>query len=331
MKKFIFGITLSLLVWFPINAEAYRSSVDKAYSDNIRQGDGKIVISTTDHDVDVSKGVVDDESAVNVFGLAPTGVQTTATDIWDRADATPTQQIYIMPTTARIHNIKSGSASDDGDPVGVGARIVRVYGLQNWSVSQTTEDIILNGTTDVATVNSYVFINKLEVLTMGALNTNVGAITATAITDATISAVILASQGISKNAIYGFSSFDTLYVKDWYGSINGTDTGHMAMELLVNSIPDIGGTNTAFRKLNKRGLQATGTSSGVWTFNPPFKIEGPAVVKIQATASIGDVEGGAGINGIIIADSTTFRILVTSGRTMRVLTTTAGRILRTTQ
>ncbi len=248
-----------------------------------------------------AKGTIN-ESSVNKFGRAPSGVQATATDIWDRADASPTQSIWIKPTVARIHQIVSTSTADDGAPVGTGARTVRIFGLTSWNTKEVTEVIIMNGTTDVPTTNAYVIIHRMRVLTYGALSINVGAISATADTDSTVTAQINANAGQTQMAIYGVPSVNTAYLTQWYGTLNKASGAAATINFSLKFCedPEVG-TDTAFWTKNTRGVQSTGTSGDTWPFRPYYKIKGPAIIKVQATASAADIEGSAGFD-IILRD-----------------------------
>jgi hypothetical protein len=253
-----------------------------------------------DFALEAARGNVSGVAAVNIFGHAPTGVQTTATDIWDRADASPTQQIWVAPTTARVHAIVSSSVSDDGAPPGVGAQTIRVHGLTAWNTAETSEDITMDGTTNVNTANSYVIIHKMSVLTKGATNINVGTITATAATDATITAAILPGQGETHMAIYGVSSLHTAYIARRYAAVYEASAPRVSCSLLVNPTPTTELLN--FKTVHRFGLDAGATSSFTFAYNPYFKIAGPAILKTQGISSAVDTDTTTGIDLYLVTN-----------------------------
>lgn len=222
------------------------------------------------------------------------------TDIWSRADATPTQQIWLAPTAARVHAIVSSSTSDDGSPVGVGARTLRVYGLTSWSTAETSEDITLDGTTPVNTVNSYVIIHRMKVLTSGGTSINVGTITATAATDSTVTAVIQPGNGQTEMAIYGVPSTQSAYLFRWNAAIDqsGGATTTVDFRLLVNENPNVQTTN--FIRKDDMALQSTGTSALSRPYVVPPKFTGPCIIKVQAIASAADTDAKSGFDLLVI-------------------------------
>lgn len=255
-------------------------------------------IKTTDFALEVARGNVSGVTSVNKFGAAPDGLQTTATDIWSRADSSATQQLWLAPTAARVHAIVSSSANDDGAPVGTGARNLRVYGLTSWSTQETSEDITLNGVTPVNTVNSYVIIHRMKVLTCGTSGPNVGTITATAATDGTITAVILPGDGQTEMAVYGIPSTQDFYLTRWSCSIAKSTTAYASFQLRVNENPDV--QTTAFLRKNDLTTVATGSNSIEKHFYNPVKYPGPCIIKIQGAANGADVDANAAFDGYLV-------------------------------
>jgi hypothetical protein len=251
-----------------------------------------------DYALEVPAGRVANMAGVNKFGRAEDGIQTTATDIWDRADSSATQQIWTAPTTARIHDITSTSIQDDGNPegAGTGAQAVIVYGLTSWSAAEVNETVILNGTANVATSNSYVIIHRIKVTEVGSTyNINAGTITATAQTDGTVTAQINPGNGQTEMSIYGIPNTQTAYMTGYI--INAHNTGNPSsvaetdFSLLVNERPDL---NTAtFLSKSNLGTIVTGTSIQPRKYNPYLSIAGPAIIKIQAITTLADTEGTA--------------------------------------
>jgi hypothetical protein len=246
-----------------------------------------------------AKGRYSDIRTVNKFGRSTNVDSGVATDIWNRANATNDQDIWLAPTAARTHNIKSASANDDGNPAGTGLRTLRIHGLQTWDSIETTEDITMNGTTDVPTKNGYVIIHRLEPLTWGSAGPNVGLITATAVSDDSVTAQINAGDGQTLMAIYGISSKEDLYIPRFYANFNksGGAAGAVDISLLVNTIPDQ--VTTGYVTKHTFGLISTGTSALTIHYQPFKIIRGPAIIKIQGNGSAADLDVSAGFDGIV--------------------------------
>lgn len=256
-----------------------------------------------DYPLEISRGNISGISSINKFGKAPSGIQTTATDIWSRADATPTQQIWVAPTTARQHNIVSTSTDDDGSPVGVGARTIRIWGLTSWSTAESSEDITMDGTSNVLTASSYVIIHRMKVLTAGNTSINVGTITATAATDASVTAVILPNEGQTQMAIYGVPSTQSFYITKIYASLNdATASSRVDIRFYVNESPNVSPLNVRFILKGTFELSNQGSSYVDHTYEPPFRINGPCIVKLQGISNSADEDVSGGFDGYLVTN-----------------------------
>jgi hypothetical protein len=256
-----------------------------------------------------SMGKFGNIKTVHKFGAAPSGIQVTSTDIWDRADASPTQQIHVAPTQARRHQLLSTSDadSDTGGTVaqGAGARTVQLYGLATWASKESSEIVTMDGTATggnaVWTTGTYVFVHRVKVLTAGAtVGGNVGTITAIAETDASISASILPNNGQTEMAIYAVPSAQSFYLTDWRANIDKA-TGGVAsanFELRVNSAPDV--NLTLFLRKHDIATQSTGANMVQSHFTIPIKFAGPCIIKVQAIASAADIDGESSFDGYLI-------------------------------
>lgn len=107
---------------------------------------------------------------------------------------------FTPMTTARTLSIVSTSASDDGDPAGVGARSLVIYGVDANYVSQTVV-ITLNGTTPVVTAETWLGVNRVAIYLAGSSLGNVGTITITATTDNTTQARLDPGEGTTQQLI----------------------------------------------------------------------------------------------------------------------------------
>ena len=87
--------------------------------------------------------------------------------------------VFNIPASSGVQmSIVSGSANDDGSPVGTGIRTMDIHYLDN-TLTPQTETITLNGTTAVLTVATNIrFIQCMHIVTVGSLKAAAGIITA---------------------------------------------------------------------------------------------------------------------------------------------------------
>jgi len=244
--------------------------------------------------------------SVNKFGRAPSAAAT-ATDIWDNADnnGTGDQAIWLPPATgAEAHTITSSSADDNVNPVSAGAHDVRVFGLQTWDSVETSEDIDLNGVSNVSLANSYVIIHRIRVLTWGATGPNVGTITCTADTSGTITAQINPTEGQTQMAIYGVGSTQTFYMSGFYAGLIKTtqvnNPGYADIELLfyqeANSSPD------GYLVKHTLPLVTYGNNPFYHPFDPYKSFTGPGIIKLQTLPVTAASNISGGFDGYLVTN-----------------------------
>lgn len=273
-----------------------------SFGGTINDDQDTLVVRSFPDFFDIARDKVSSIRTVNKFGESPLGVQSTATDIWDGATSTPDNQVWNAFTAAQTVTVSSSDAADTSS--GGGLRTARLYGLTDWSGSEASELITMNGATGTTTVNSYVCVHRIQGLTSGGSTTgmNVGAVLARGNTDGNIAALIPAGQGQTNMAIYCIGSQETAYMTQYYGSLNKASGAVATVDFRLRINPEPNATTTSFRTENVRGVQSTGTSDAVFPFGPFKRIDGPAIIKIQGTGSTDDLEASAGFGLIIETD-----------------------------
>jgi hypothetical protein len=256
----------------------------------------RVLIDQADFFFRLAKDEIPNAGYINKFGHnEDVSTATTPEDMWHIGG------LWVPPTQARIHNLTSTEVNDT--ILGSGARTVKVTGLTAWDLLPVTEIVEMDGQGDVPTDNAYVIIYRMEVLTFGALAENEGLITATAVTDATITASIEENHGQTMMAIFGIPAQQSLQLLSYYigWSRTGGASNNAGVTLRVNQRPDQ--ADGGFVAKHHLGLFGAGNTYIQHKFKPYFVIEGPAIVKVQIDdVSANNTDLTAGFDGIIVTN-----------------------------
>ncbi len=236
-------------------------------------------------------------NTVHKFGSTNNADSGVETDLWDGSDTVGLQPVWLAPTAARVHQIVSTDVNDTS--AGTGARTVKVWGLTSWDSVETSETLTMNGTTNVPTTASYVIIHRIRVVTTGASGPNVGRITATADTDATVTAAIAAGNGQTSMAIYGVPSVESFYMDRLYANLidaaTGTDT-----RVELHSTTDVESQPNVWTVKHVFGLRGTGTSALSIPYSHSKVFPGPCIIKLDILSDVNNTVAGGGFDGHLV-------------------------------
>jgi hypothetical protein len=187
-------------------------------------------------ELQVARGQIAGHSPINLFGNTTSLGSTAYGPLWE--GLTGTGGTYTYPSSAVIMTLASSSASDT-------AVTVRIFGLGAGYVAQT-EDVALNGTSNVNTTKSFLRINQMQTLSGNA----VGAITA--VNSAVTYAKITAGNADTQMSLYTVPAGYTFYQTYYQGDTNTSVTSGAYVKLRTYYVDNAAGgvihaaTQTAF-------------------------------------------------------------------------------------
>lgn len=235
----------------------------------------------------VSRNQIQGHSDVIVFGYNP-DLDTTEESIWPNGGTVP------HPTVASVLKISSTSANDTA--AGTGARTVFISGV-NGSFETVSETVILNGQTEVNTVNLYLYVNEFYTLTVGSGGVNAGDI------NAGTGTVTSGVPAVLYDMIYtGFNQRTTAHY-----CVPAGFTGYMVRGAITAGQASGSTAVTSFLKqhgadniLRVGAVSAINNGSVVYDFDPPYVIPEKNCVGVSAIGAANNNIVSAFLNIVLI-------------------------------
>jgi len=179
-------------------------------------------------------------------------------------------------SAAEILKVDSTSTSDNGGVSGA-ARRVRIKGTGADGL-ELEEDVVLNGTTQVSTVNAFLHINDFRVQKVGSGgDVNVGTINLYANDGSTILYQILAGENQQQSASWSLPSNKAGYLTSFVTSA----TGNAQVSVWVQPIP---GITPFFQKLT---LIVGAGGPAPYQLPNPFQIPAGGIIEFRAKSLTG--------------------------------------------
>jgi hypothetical protein len=252
------------------------------YSSATRQG------AYEPFELQVARGQVDGHNTLFQFGING-DVGTSVETVWAQGGT------YAYPASATVMKISSSSADDAA--AGTGARTISIAGLDA-NYNEISETVILNGQTAVNTVNSYLRISRMFVVTAGSGATAVGTIyagtgTVTSGVPATVYGMIAIGANQTQMAFWTVPAGYTLYLMGtFFTSANSTANASTNFQLIQRPLGGV------FRI--QSSARTPGNGDLVLDLHTPLAFAEKTDIEIRAIASAGTSNVSAEFEGIYI-------------------------------
>jgi hypothetical protein len=252
------------------------------YSSATRQG------AYEPFELQVARGQVDGHKALFKFGING-DVGTSVETVWAQGG------IYVYPASATVMKISSSSADDAA--AGTGARTISIAGLDA-NYNEISETVILDGQTAVNTVNSYLRISRMFVVTAGSGATAAGTIyagtgTVTSGVPATVYGMIALGANQTQMAFWTVPAGYTLYLTGlFYTSANTTANAWTNFQLIQRPLGGV------FRQ--QSSSRVPGNGDFVIDLHTPIAFAEKTDIEVRAVASTSPSNVSAEFEGIYI-------------------------------
>jgi hypothetical protein len=223
-------------------------------------------------ELQVARGQITGHAANLVSGISG-GVGTSTITVWSQ------NSVYAYLSAASVIKISSTNANDTA--AGTGARTVSIYGLDA-NYNQINETVTLNGQTAVNTVNSYLRVFHLAVVTAGSGEAAAGTIYAgTGVVTSGVPAVVYSvytTGNGSTAAIWTVPAGYTAYITGYAsGYSNASATANGTISLAIRPFGSVFDTISQLRVSN--GVQ------GWIAFQFPIAVSEKSDIEIRAVSS----------------------------------------------
>jgi hypothetical protein len=252
------------------------------YSSATRQG------AYEPFELQVARGQVDGHKTLFKFGING-DVGTSVETVWAQGG------IYVYPASATVMKISSSSADDAA--AGTGARTISIAGLDA-NYNEISETVILDGQTAVNTVNSYLRISRMFVVTAGSGATAAGTIyagtgTVTSGVPATVYGMIALNANQTQMAFWTVPAGYTFYLTGLFYTSGNTNANAWTNFQLIQR--PLGGV---FRQ--QSSSRVPGNGDFVIDLHTPIAFTEKTDIEVRAVASTSPSNVSAEFEGIYI-------------------------------